>query len=56
MTTAIVNKKWLKLIIKFLTLLNQLKKTDFDAKITNIEGNSFTTADYKKFMSDIDKT
>ena len=34
-------------------LVNQLKKTDFDAKITNIEGNCFTTADYKKFTSDM---
>ena len=32
-----------------------VKQTDFDAKIKNIEGNYFTTADYNKFNSDMQR-
>ena len=34
-------------------LVIQLKKTDYDAKIAEMEKKYFTTSDYNKFMNNI---
>ena len=36
---------------KITDVKNLVKKTDYDAKILDIESKYFTTADYKKFTS-----
>ena len=51
-----LTQKLVKLIIFFFSffffkLFSQ--RTDYDAKITDIEGKYFTTADCNKFMNDI---
>ena len=50
---------WLQLLLllllktKYLMLVIQLKKTDYDAKIAEMEKKYFTTSDYNKFMNNI---
>ena len=46
-------QKLVKLRITILMLVIYLKKTDYEVKISDIEGKNFAIADYNKFTSDI---
>ena len=53
MTTNVFNTKISEVENKIPNVTGSVKKTDYNAKIKDVEGNYFTTADYNKFMSDI---
>ena len=53
MTTNVLNTKISEVENKFPSVSGLVKKTDYDAKVKDIEGKYFTTADYNKFTSDI---
>ena len=53
MTTTILNTKISEVENKIPIVNGLVKKTDYDAKIKNIEGKYLTTVDYNKFTSDI---
>ena len=41
----------MRLMVEHPALMIQLKKADYDAKISDIEKKDFTTSDYNKFTS-----
>ena len=51
MATTILNTKIVK--VEKANVSELVKKTDYDAKIKDIEGKCFTSADYHRFRSDI---
>ena len=53
MTTTDLNTSISEVKNKILSVSGLIKKTDYDAKIKDIEGKYFFTADYNKFTSDI---
>ena len=53
MTTTALNTKISEVENKIPSVRGLVKKTDYDAKVKDIEGKYFTAADYIKFTSDI---
>ena len=53
MTTTVLNTKIKEVENKMPALSDLVKKTDYGAKISEIEGKYFTTSDYNNFTSDI---
>ena len=53
MTTTVLNTKIKEVENKMPVLSDLVKKTDYGAKISEIEGKYFTTSDYNNFTSDI---
>ena len=51
MATTVLNTKIVK--VEKADVSELVKKTDYDAKIKDIEGKCFTSADYHRFRSDI---
>ena len=52
-TTTFLNTKFKKIENKMPALSDSVNKTDYSAKISEIEGKYFTTSYYNKFASDI---
>ena len=53
MTKTVLNRKTNKVENKVLIVSSLVQKTDYDAKIKEIERKYFTTANYKKIKSEI---
>ena len=53
MATTVLNTKIGEVENKILNVTDLVKKTYYNAKITEIKGKSFTTSDYNKFTNDI---
>ena len=53
MTATAINTKIKEVDNKIPNLSSLVKKTDYDAKISDIQGKYFTTSDYNKFTGDI---
>ena len=53
LVTTVVNTKIGEVENKISNASGLVKKTDYDAKISEIKGKYFTTSDYNKFTSDI---
>ena len=53
MATTVLNTKIGEVENKILNVTDLVKKTDYNAKITEIKGKSFTTSNYNKFTNDI---
>ena len=53
MTATILNTKIKVVDSKILDLSGLVKKTDYDAKISEIEGKYFTTSSYNKLTGNI---
>ena len=53
MTTAVLNTEIKKVDDKIPDLCGLVKKTQYDSKISEIEGKYLTTSDYNNFTSDI---
>lgn len=53
MTKTVLNRKTNKVENKVLIVSSLVQKTDYDAKIKEIERKYFTTANYKKITSEI---
>ena len=53
MTKTVLNRKTNKVENKVLIVSSLVQKTDYDAKIKEIERKYFTTANYKKITSKI---
>ena len=53
MTTAVLNTKIGEVDKKIPIVSGLVKKTNYGAKILDIEGKYFTTSGYNKFASDI---
>ena len=53
MTTTVLNTKIKEVENKMPVLSDLVKKTDYGAKKSEIEGKYFTTSDYNNFTSDI---
>ena len=53
MTAAVLNTQISEVENKIPSVSGLVNKTDYDAKIKDIEGKYFTTADYNKFKSNI---
>ena len=53
MTATAINTKIKEVDNKIPNLSSLVKKTDYDAKISDIQGKYFTTSDYNNFMGDI---
>ena len=53
MTKTVLNRKTNKVENKVLIVSSLVQKTDYDAKIKEIERKYFTTANYKKIASEI---
>ena len=53
LTTTVLNIKIKEVDNKIPDINSLVKKTNYDAKISNLEGIYFTTSDYNKFTSDI---
>ena len=53
LVTTVVNTKIGEVENEISNASGLVKKTDYDAKISEIKGKYFTTSDYNKFTSDI---
>ena len=53
MTTTVLDTQISEVENKIPSVSGLVKKTDYDAKIKDIEGKYFTSADYGKFTSDV---
>ena len=53
MTKTVLNRKTNKVENKVIIVSSLVQKTDYDAKIKEIERKYFTTANYKKITSEI---
>ena len=53
MTATAINTKIKEVDNKIPNLSSLVKKTDYDAKISDIQGKYFTTSDYNNFTGDI---
>ena len=53
MTITVLNTKISEAENKISNVSGLVKKSDYDTKVTDIEGKYFTTSDYNKFKSDI---
>ena len=53
MTTTVLNTKISDVDNKIPSVSGLVQKTDYDAKIKDIEGKYFTNVDYNKYISDI---
>ena len=53
MTASVLKTKISEVENKIISVSGLVKKTDYDAKIKDIERKYFSTTDYNKFISDI---
>ena len=53
LTIPVLNIKFKEVDNKIPDVSSLVKKTNYDAKISNIKGKCFTTSDYNKFTSDV---